>query len=113
MRFLLKLLGLALVIVGVYFLGQNIIFTTQLSPYWWQDISAAASVLCLVGGLVGLIFFAEQTQGWAWILVLAGIVFVFISGKVLLRPTSLWYFFASFALLISGLKLITTGRLDL
>lgn len=113
MRFFLKLLGLALVIGGVYFLGQNIIFTTQIARYWWRDISAAGSVLSIVGGIISLIFFGEQTRGWGWLLIIVGIVLVFISGNVLLRPTSLWYFFVSFALLISGLKLITTGRLDL
>lgn len=113
MRFLLKLLGLALIITGIYFIGQNIIFTTRISGLWWRDVSATASVLSLVGGIISLVFFPEQTRGWGWLLVILGIVLVFVSGNVLLRPTSLWYFFVAFVLLISGLKLITTGRLDL
>jgi hypothetical protein len=40
-----KLLGIALILLGVYFLGQNIIFATTFSPYIWRDIPAAGSLL--------------------------------------------------------------------
>ncbi|MDY6784779.1 MAG: hypothetical protein SW833_19915 [Cyanobacteriota bacterium] len=110
MRFVNQLIGLVLILVGVYFLGQNIVFTTHSSPYWWRDVSATGSVLSLVGGIIALIFFPRQTRGWAWILIALGIVLVFLSGSVLLKPTSLWYFFAAFASLIAGLKLFTTGQ---
>ncbi|AUB43219.1 hypothetical protein COO91_09392 (plasmid) [Nostoc flagelliforme CCNUN1] len=33
MRFLFKLLGLILLLAGVYFLGQNIYFSTNVYPY--------------------------------------------------------------------------------
>lgn len=110
MGFFNKIIGLILIVLGVYYLGQNIIFTTQFSPYWWRDLSAAGSVLCLSSGIIGLIFFPSQTRSWSWVLVALGIILVFLNGKVILKPTSLWYFFASFATLITGLKLVTTGR---
>jgi hypothetical protein len=112
MRLLIKLVGLVLLLVGIYFLGQNIVFTTQVSPYWWRDISATGSVVALVAGLVSLLFFRRETGQFGWVLVGLGIVLVFLSGKVILRPTSLWYFFLSFAALVAGFKLIRTGRLD-
>ncbi|MFW6358189.1 MAG: hypothetical protein ACOC0N_03095 [Chroococcales cyanobacterium] len=67
MQILLKLIGVALVIVGIYFVGQNIIFTTQVSPYWWRDISAASSVIALLLGLVSLIFFPRETGSLGWV----------------------------------------------
>jgi len=112
MRLLLKLVGLSLVVLGIYFLGQNIFFTTQISPYWWRDVSAAASVIAILGGLTSLLFFRRATGDFGWILVMLGILLVFVSGRVILRPTSLWYFFLSFASLMAGFKLIRTGRLD-
>ncbi|NEP15034.1 MAG: hypothetical protein F6K14_33650 [Symploca sp. SIO2C1] len=112
MRFFIKLVGLALVFVGIYFLGQNIFFTTQISPYWWRDISATASVLTITGGIISILFFRRAVGELGWILIGLGIILVFVSGRVILRPTSLWYFFLSFASLIAGFKLITTGRID-
>ncbi|MBE9125519.1 MULTISPECIES: hypothetical protein [unclassified Coleofasciculus] len=112
MRLLIKLVGLALVFAGIYFLGQNIFFTTQISPYWWRDISATGSVLAILAGLVSLLFFRRETGGFGWILVILGIVLVFISGSVILKPTSLWYFFLSFASVFAGLQLIRTGRFN-
>ena len=113
MRFFTKLVGLALLFVGIYFLGQNIFFTTQVSPYWWRDISATGSVLAITGGIISLLFFRRTIGEISWILIGLGIILVFVSGRVILRPTSLWYFFVSFASLIAGFKLILTGRLDL
>jgi hypothetical protein len=40
-----KILGLALILASIYFLGQNITFTTHYYYSWWQKIPAAASVL--------------------------------------------------------------------
>lgn len=112
MRLLTKLIGLALLLVGVYFLGQNIVFTTKVSPYWWRDISATASVLALTAGIISLLFFQRTLGSLGWVLVGLGILLVFVSGSVILLPTSLWYFFLAFVSLAAGLKLITTGRLD-
>lgn len=112
MRLLIKLIGLVLLLVGIYFLGQNIIFTSHISRYWWRDISAAGSVLALIAGVMSLIFFRSATGSLGWVLVGLGIVLVFVSGNVILMPTSLWYFFLAFASLTAGLKLITTGRID-
>jgi hypothetical protein len=111
MRLLLKLVGLALLLVGIYFLGQNIIFTTQTAAYWWRDISAAGSVLAVTSGVVALLFFNRSAGGLGWVLVGLGILLVFISGGVVLKPTSLWTFFLAFVSLVAGLQLITTGKL--
>jgi hypothetical protein len=48
------ILGLALIIVSIYFLGQNIVFTTHYYSDWGHKISAAGSVLCLVAGVCSL-----------------------------------------------------------
>ena len=106
-----RLLGIALLLLGIYFLGQNIIFTTHYSPYFWRDIPAAASVLAIMGGIVSLLFFSRETGNLGWILLGVGAVLVFLSGGVILRPTSLWSFFVAFAALAGGFQLITQGRI--
>jgi hypothetical protein len=47
-----------------------------------------------------------------WVLIGLAILLVLISGGVILRPTSLWTLLLSFASLISGFQLITTGRVN-
>jgi len=112
MQFLKKLIELALVIAGIYFLGKNIYFTTYVSSYWWRDISAAGSVLSILGGVISLIFFPRDMKMLGTVFVFLGIVLVFVSGSVVLRPTSLWYLFLSFSSLLGGLKLMNTGRIN-
>lgn len=106
-----RLLGIALLILGIYFLGQNIIFATHYYPYSWREIPASGSVLAIMGGVISLIFFPRQTGNLGWILLGIGAVLVFLSGGVILKPTSLWNFFIAFAALAGGFKLITQGRL--
>ncbi|MBW4609505.1 MAG: hypothetical protein KME22_20445 [Hassallia sp. WJT32-NPBG1] len=106
-----RLLGIALLVLGIYFLGQNIIFTTHYSPYFWRDIPAGASVIAIMGGIVSLLFFSRETGNMGWILLGIGAVLVFLSGGIILKPTSLWNFFLAFAALTGGFQLITQGRL--
>lgn len=105
-----RLLGILLIIVGIYFLGQNIIFTTHYSPYWWRDIPAAASALAIMSGIISLLFFQRSVGNLGWILLIVGVVLIFLSGGIVLKPTSLWTFFVAFAALAGGLQLITQGR---
>ncbi|MBD1860581.1 MULTISPECIES: hypothetical protein [Trichocoleus] len=111
MRLLNKLIGLALVLVGVYFLGQNIIFTTRISPYWWRDIPAAGSVISIASGIGILVLGSRSIRQTGWLFVGLGILLVFMSGGVVLRPTSLWTLFLCLLCLGGGSKLITTGRI--
>jgi hypothetical protein len=106
-----RLLGILLLVVGIYFLGQNIIFTTHYSPYFWRDIPAAGSALAIMAGVISLLFFRETVGNFGWILLIIGVVLVFLSGGVVLKPTSLWNFFVAFVALAGGFQLITQGRI--
>ena len=110
-----KLLGIALFILGIYFLGQDIIFASHYYPYswpyFWGDIPATGSVLAIMSGVICLLFFSRQTGTFGWILLGLGIVLVFLSGGVILKPTSLWNFFIAFAALAGGFQLMNQGRL--
>ena len=107
MQLLTKVIGLALMLVGIYFLGQNIIFTTHTVHYWWRDIPAAGSVIALLSGILILLFAGSGVRQRGWVLVGIGIVLVFLSAGVVLKPTSLWTFFLAFVSLIGGYRLIT------
>ena len=111
MRSLLKLIGFGLLLLGFYFLGQNVIFTTQTSVYWWREIPAAGSVLAVMSGVFVLLFGRSSTKQMGWLLVGLGMILAFLSGGIILRPTSLWTFSLAFASFAGGYKLMTTGRL--
>lgn len=113
MGFFSKLIGLALLVVGVYFLGQNVIFTTQTSVYWWRSIPATGSVLSILGGVLFLLYGRRSNSNIGWILVGLGILLVFLSGGVILRPTSLWSLFLALVSMVGGYQLLTTGRFNL
>lgn len=107
---MIRLLGIFLFITGIYSLGQNIIFATTLFPYYYRSLPATGSVFLITSGIITLIFFHRQTGNLGWILLGIGIVLVFFSGGVILRPISLWNFFISFTALAVGYKLINESR---
>lgn len=111
MQFLKMLLGIALMIAGVYFLGKNIFFTTNASPYFWRGIAADASILLLMGGILSLFFLSSRDQFIGWGLIIAGVALVFVSSRAILKPTSLWQFFLSFAALAGGFRLMNGRQL--
>jgi hypothetical protein len=105
-----KFLGIILLIAGIYFLGQNIIFATTYFPYYYRSLPATGSVLSLIAGIIALIFFRRESGNLGWILLGIGTVLVFLSGGVILKPTSLWNFFVSFSALAVGYRLLNDGR---
>ena len=113
MRLLTKLIGLGLLLLGIYFLGQNIYFTNNIYPYWWRGVAADTSILFLTVGVL-MFFFSprryKSLAGWA---IAIGIVAVFFSSKVILEPTSVWQFILSLASFVGGYQLFTTGRLNI
>lgn len=113
MRILTSLLGLVLLLLGIYFLGRNIVFTTQTSAYWWRDISAAGSVLSVTAGTIALLFFGRSSGMIGWVLIGLGILLAFVSGGLIVRPTSLWTFFVAMTAFVAGFQLIRTGRISL
>jgi len=98
-------------LLGIYFPGKNIFFTTNVSPYWWRDIATDVSILLLFAGIALLVF---MPLGWmkslGWACVMGGIVCVFVSSRAILNPTSLWQFFVAMTSLMLGYRLSATGR---
>ena len=101
-----RLLGFILIIAGIYFLGQNIIFATT----YYFTLPALGAVLSIIAGVITLVFFPKVTNNLGWIFLGIGIMLVFLSGGVILRPTSLWNFLVSFTALAVGYKLINERR---
>jgi hypothetical protein len=107
MKFFYQLIGIALMLLGVYFLGRNIVFTTSAYPYFWRGIAADLSVLSLTSGVIGLFMLPTTQKFLGWVLIGFGIVFVFYSSRAVLNPTSLWQFFVSIVAMVGGFKLLT------
>ena len=110
MRFLLRIIGLAFTIWGIYLLGHNIIFTTNAYPYWFKGIAADISVLTLMSGIITLIYAPRSAKELGWILVSVAIILILVSSRAILQPTSLWELFISFLMISGGYRLLITGR---
>lgn len=113
MRFLLRLIGLALLLLGVYFLGQNVYFTTNVYPYWWRGIAADSSILFLTAGVLMFFFLPSRDKFLSIIAIAIGILLIFASSRAILNPTSLWQFILALASFVSGFQLFTTGRINI
>ncbi len=113
MRLFVQLVGLILILVGIYFLGRNIFFTTNVSPYFWRGLAADVSILALVAGICWLVFVPIGFKNLGWLLIGVGIVAIFVSSRAILNPTSLWQFFVAFGSLAVGYRLFATGRLPI
>ena len=109
MRFLSYVLGLALILLGIYFLGKNIVFTTHAYP-WWRGIAADLSVISLCAGVFALVFLPSALKPFGWVAVAFGIVCVFASSRAILSPTSLWQFFLSLTAMGFGYKMMSGRR---
>lgn len=102
--------GLAFVLCGLYFLGKNVMFTTRWLPYFWQDFSAAGAVLCIVFGVIALIFLNENLKKAGWVLIFLAVVLVFVHARVFIKPTSLWTFFLGIVSMAAGFKIMHSQR---
>jgi len=111
MRFLMRIAGFGLLMLGIYLIGQNIFFTTYVYPFWWRGFSADISVLALTLGVLMLVFSPASMKNLGWIAIFVGIIAVFISSRAILSPTSLWQFFLSLICISFGYKMLTTGYL--
>lgn len=111
-RLLIKIIGLVLLLIGIYYLSQNIIFASTYYGYFYRGLPAGGSVLAIISGVLTLVFFHRQTGNLGWILLIIGIVLVFLSGGVFFKPTSLWNFLVSFGTIAVGYKLLNQGRIN-
>jgi hypothetical protein len=107
-----KIFGLALMLLGLYFLGRNIWFTSFGAGYWRWSVAATGSVLSLMAGIGLVVCAGRRSRNLGWLLVSLGVVLVFLSGGIVLQPTSLWTFCVGFAAFVSGYRLMTVGRVS-
>ena len=113
MRSIFRLIGLALLMAGVYFLGQNIHFSTNPYPYWWRGVAADGSILFLTVGVLMFFVLPIRDKTLSGVVLAIGILLIFMSSRAILNPTSLWQFVLSLASFIGGYQLFTTGRLNI
>jgi hypothetical protein len=101
-------------LLGIYFLGKNIFFTTNVSPYWWRGIAADASIFLLCAGIFLLVFMPlGSIKQLGSVFVAGSIVCIFISSRAILNPTSLWQFFVAMIAMAFGYRLFAIGRLQI
>ena len=112
-RFISRTVGLGLVILGIYLLSQNIIFTNSYYSGWFRGLAADVSVLSLTVGVTSLFLLGAKQKWIGWWLIGFGIFCVFFSGHVILRPTTAWQFIISVVSFSAGYQLFTKGDIDI
>ena len=109
-RLLIKIIGLGLLVVGIYFFAQNIIFVSSYHRYFYRQAPATISIFAIMSGIFSLLFFRRETGNLGWFFLAIGLVLVFLSGGVFFKPTSLWNLLVALGALVSGYQLLNTGK---
>ncbi|MEA5580298.1 hypothetical protein VB620_02965 [Nodularia harveyana UHCC-0300] len=109
-RLLIKVIGISLLIVGIYFFAKNIIFVSSYYTIFYRRFPATLSGLAIISGIFSLFFFRRETGNLGWFLLAAGFILVFFSGGVFFRPTSLWNLLVALGSLVFGYQLLNTGK---
>jgi hypothetical protein len=110
---MIRLIGLGLFFFGFWFIGQNIIFTSQISFFTFRGIAAGGSIILLVGGISTYLFGSGSSRNAGLVMLLLASVLIFMSGVVIITPTSLAEVFIGIAAMIFGGRMITSGRYDI
>lgn len=108
---MMRFVGLVLIFVGLYVLGENIIFVSPARMFNLSDPTAIAVLVFAVGGAIALIMFRRQTGPWGWVSIGLAIAIALSSGQILIRPLSLWMLILGIVPAIAGFQLMLKGRL--
>jgi hypothetical protein len=108
-----KLLGYALIGLGIALLSHILLVTLQNPPFLWQGLVADAAILALVLGAVMLtaVPFAGLRQMGSAFLVL-GIATALVSDAEILIPSILLRLMAVVVALVGGYLLVLKGSLE-
>lgn len=99
-------------LIGLYYLGQNIFIVTNVTPYWWRGIAADLSILLLTLGLLKLLLLPLRSMNrLEWPFVVLGLICVGISGRALIAPQTLGLFVLTITLFGFGYRLFALSRL--
>jgi hypothetical protein len=110
-----RLIGFVLLAVGIVFLGQNVIFSSNafsIFPFRWQTIPAGGCLVGLLCGMAGLIFGGKGYLGASIASLIAGALFGFFAGVIRVMPTSLAEVFIGICLMVLGARVMIDGNLN-
>jgi hypothetical protein len=110
---LIRFIGLGLFFFGFWFLGQNIIFSSQISFFTFRGIAAGGSIILLIAGISTYLFGSGSSRNAGLVMLLLAVVLIFMSGIVIITPTSLAEVGVGIAAMIFGGRMITSGRYDI
>jgi len=107
-----RFFGYILFLGGFWFISQNVVFSSRVSFFTWQGISAGGSVVLLVGGLIGFFFGAENMRLPSMAAVAGSLVLILLSGTLYIQPTSLAEVFIGFVAIAAGGSLIQGRKIN-
>jgi len=100
---MLKLVGMGLILGGLYFIGDHIVFA---GPF--PGIASGAVFLLLIVGVWRLVNGKTDWLAWGPILVSVGVVFFF--STTFLNPTTLKDLLIASVLLLGGFRLVSGNQ---
>ena len=111
---LIRLLGILLFMLGIYLFVRDISLVGQCQSYFcseWQNLTASGSAIACMGGVLSVFVFQQRTTTLGWLLLGLGVLLVYLSGGMLLKPIAMLTFIASFAAMAYGHQLMKRRRI--
>lgn len=111
---LIRLLGVLLFMLGIYLFVRDISIVNEcqsLFCYEWQNLAASGSVIACMGGVLSVFVFQRRTTTLGWLLLSLGVLLVYLSGGMLLKPIGMLTFIASFTAMAYGHQLMKRRRM--
>lgn len=101
-----RIAGIILFVFGFWFIGQNIIISSSFSLFSWQGVSAGGAVILMAIGVIGAFTGNEEYLPGYIGSIIASIILVYVTGTIVIYPTSFAEVFIGTALMGVGLRLI-------
>jgi hypothetical protein len=111
---LIRLLGVLLFMLGIYLFVRDISLVGTCQSYFcygWQNLAAPGSVIACMGGVLSVFVFQRKTTTLGWLLLGLGVLLVYLSGGMLLKPIAMLTFIASFTAMAYGHQLMKRRRM--
>jgi hypothetical protein len=106
-----KIAGVILIILGIYFLIQNIMLAKNITDNT-AYIAAVASTFTIMLAITCLLFFTNQVGSFGLTLLTTGAIMVFLSDGFLLQPSTMYNFFVAFVAFVTGFQLIRPSKIQ-
>ncbi|MBD2357112.1 hypothetical protein H6G41_21195 [Tolypothrix sp. FACHB-123] len=105
MKFIIRFIGLVLMLFGIKVLASSVIFSGYFIP--------SLPVMLLITSGILTLKYGGQNRQYAWLMIAASLAYAIMSSVIFIAPISLVSFALSLMAVSMGYTMLTTGKVKL